>query len=144
MTLTKYQRGDLMEGWNDCPTVMVQKNVSSGSLGSRSSSIAKPINDETIQEEIDIEQIINKITSYPTKASDRVFNQIKDKLLKSIDSMKYEHKVFINDISNQLQLGVETSILKAQIIEYMMVNDGITTWCSPFKKLVESIMIESK
>lgn len=144
MTLTKYQRGDPMEGWNDCPPIMVQKNASSTSLGSRKSSSAKPANENMIEEEIDIEDIINKFTAYPTKASERIFSQIKDKLIKSAETMTYEHKAFMAEILDQLQNGAQVPLMKAQIIDYMMIHDGITTWCSPFKKLVESIVIESQ
>lgn len=49
------------------------------------------------------------------------------------------HKGFVSKIVNGLSSGQDTAALKGEILNYMMIHSGVSTWCVPLKKLVESM-----
>lgn len=140
MTLTKYQRGDPMEGWNDFPSGMISKlNDSSVSLGSRHSSLSEntsKLNPPPYSG--DIVPLIEEICQYPTQLQPRTMAQLKLKLLNLAAKLTPNHKQFIVDIGQQLKLN-EIGSLKQDIVSFMMINDGVSSWCVPLKMIIENI-----
>lgn len=134
MTLTKYQRGDLIEGWNDCP--IPQK---------KSILITKDHNrDITVQ---NVTNILNKIFALKLNLSERELNHYKLKLVNVVEKMSpgSSHLIFMHHICQEILDNLENitlqlrNDLKNQVVEYMMVHEGVSTWCSPMKKIVASI-----
>lgn len=127
MTLTKYQRGDLMEGWNDCPPIMLKANDVEVDLDSN----------------LDISNTIDELLSFPTSLNDTLLRQIKHKLIGFSTKMNHKDKMFVHSLLIQYNSGVPIESLKQQIVEYMMVNDGVSSWCAPLKKLITSLSTRS-
>ncbi|QWU89503.1 hypothetical protein CA3LBN_003826 [Candidozyma haemuli] len=148
--------GELMEGWNDCPDIMMQANTSSGSVGSRSkrrtpraygsanssqSSVATsnvaPVKEYTEEE---LRQVKSSIETYVSegqfKEEDKAF--VNERLLGSFDSLEDGHKQFVARtaeavISHQKKPGQ----LKTEVLTFMMANSGVSTWAVGLKKFVE-------
>lgn len=55
------------------------------------------------------------------------------------DAMEPLHQEFLSQIVAGLTAKQPTSELKGQVLNYMMVHNGVSTWCVPLKKLVETI-----
>lgn len=133
--MTRYQTGVKMEGWNDCPVITRSSsslvNISSTSLSTPSLG---PSETESTASESNksVESIIDELCSKPTKLSDKMLSAIKTKLINNIDNME-NHKNFI------FHLYDNGEDVKEKIIEFMIVNDGVSSWCVPLKKLIESI-----
>lgn len=125
-----------MEGWNDCPPMML-KNVNS----STSSLNGKGTSQLTISSanNVDINIVIQQLLQHPNHVPDKIFKQIQQKILASIDKLDDNHKNFIHGINQDIKQGTDKNILKNQIVEFMMVNDGVSSWCVPLKKLVENL-----
>lgn len=73
MTLTKYQRGDLIEGWNDCPVPLAHK---------------EPIQHASLQQEIDTHKVIdilNKLFQCNIDLPEREIKHYETKLVNSVD-----------------------------------------------------------
>ena len=75
MTLTKYQRGDLIEGWNDCPVPLAHK---------------EPLQHASLQQEIDTHKVIdilNKLFQCNIDLPEREIKHYETKLVNSVDKM---------------------------------------------------------
>lgn len=59
------------------------------------------------------------------------------RLVEPYASLDEAHKRFITSIVNGIKS--QKAGLKSEILNYMMVNSGVSTWCVPLKKLVETI-----
>lgn len=144
MTLTKYQKGELMEGWNDCPPMMVQSlNSSSSSVDKKGkqSDKSKSPSSSTIpfDESVNITEVVEEFLQMPNSLPDKMLSQIKAKLFNGTGTMKDSHKRFVCEISLEAKNGSDAISLKNKIIEFMMVNDGVSSWCVPLKKFVEGL-----
>ncbi|EGV65744.1 hypothetical protein CANTEDRAFT_92070 [Yamadazyma tenuis ATCC 10573] len=131
-----------MEGWNDCPPVMLQKNISSTSMLVNTSPTLVPetkLYANDIAANVDIAMVVEELTSFPTSIPEKMLGQIKVKLTKASESMSSGSKQFVTEVLEQIKTGADSAILKSSIVEYMMVNDGVSSWCAPLKKLVDSI-----
>ncbi|RCK56323.1 hypothetical protein Cantr_05732 [Candida viswanathii] len=134
MTLTKYQRGDLIEGWNDCP-VPQKKTIALH---------ADPSRDTTVQ---NVTDVLNKIFTLDLNLPERELTHYKAKLVSSVEKMApgSSHLSFIYHIFQEILENVESvtpklkNDLKNQVVEYMMVHEGVSSWCSPLKKIVVNI-----
>lgn len=130
MTLTKYQRGDIMEGWNDCPPdIMKSLNKSTSSLNSSGSNS---------NENVDINGVLEELFSQPNSLSPRLYDNIKDKLTNSSSTMELSHKQFLANLLHDIKYK-EVGELRTQVIEFMMINDGVSSWCIALKKFIENI-----
>ncbi|KAK6201216.1 uncharacterized protein RJT21DRAFT_1168 [Scheffersomyces amazonensis] len=202
MTLTKYQRGESMEGWNDCPAIMMQASNNSsltslssrkrkvqltsisdnsltGSLRSldsisipppppsrsvsssfttqvpppppsRSVSISSTITSvseiehesKTINK-LDLIELLEKTLKFTNTMSERESQLCKSKLMTQFDILSNQHLIFINEILKTITDSTIDSLLltkvKNDIIQYMMINDGTSAWCTPLKKIIISI-----
>lgn len=49
------------------------------------------------------------------------------------------HKEFITRIVDGITNKETSASLKGEILNYMMVNSGVSTWCVPLKKLVDTL-----
>lgn len=154
--MTKFQRGELMEGWNDCPDIMMQANTSSGSVGSRlkrrtpraygsanSSQSSVATNNVTPAKEYTEEELRQVKLSIETYVSEGQFKEddkafVNERLLGSFDSLEDGHKQFVARtaeavISHQKKPGQ----LKTEVLTFMMANSGVSTWAVGLKKFVE-------
>lgn len=59
------------------------------------------------------------------------------RLVDPYDTLSGAHQDFIAAIILGLKAHETKALLKAQILNYMMVHTGVSTWCVPLKKLVE-------
>ncbi|EGW30074.1 uncharacterized protein SPAPADRAFT_63692 [Spathaspora passalidarum NRRL Y-27907] len=235
MTLTKYQRGDAIEGWNDMPTNMMMSSSNnsttsvSSSVSSRSrkrvsrvgmnfdgsgiipgvnssgSGVASPappistppvsapirgppppaaaaaaaaaaappisttptpasapprkISTSIAQQEptasesaktssITSDQVISLLDQtleLPLSLPERELAHYKTKLNQSIPSLASNHLSFLQDILSRLLSAYKEdhaqakAKIKADVVEYMMNQEGVSLWCSPLKKIVTSI-----
>ncbi|CAI5760353.1 unnamed protein product [Candida verbasci] len=138
MTLTKYQRGDFIEGWNDCPNIFKLKN----STGDE--KIRHEFDKLNTQHLTDYTEVLNKVLSldYNNKISSkdldlykRKFEQIDldshlDFLLKILQQI-YEYS---QNKDKELQKKI-----KMEIVEYLTNHDGVSRWCSPLKRMITSL-----
>ncbi|EDK46869.1 hypothetical protein LELG_05050 [Lodderomyces elongisporus NRRL YB-4239] len=130
MTLTKYQRGDAIEGWNDCPTpVMMSKNNSTISLG----ETVRRNREETME-------LCDKVFTLPIQLPERELTHHKQKLQTQIQTMNETHLHFLATVFHEVIEGtIERKELANQVVEYMMAHEGVASWCSPLKKIVSKV-----
>lgn len=130
MTLTKYQRGDAIEGWNDCPSPMsLSKNSSQVSLSG----------DEVRQKRQDLLALLGNVFDLPLSLPEREMAHYRIKLQNQIQVVNEQHLPFIESIFNDLlNAQADSSKLKSDVVDYMMNHDGVSSWCSPLKKIVSS------
>ncbi|KAI5956686.1 hypothetical protein KGF57_003406 [Candida theae] len=131
MTLTKYQRGDAIEGWNDCPTpISLSKNNWQISLSG----------DEIRQKREELQDQLTKVFGLQLSLPERERDHYKNKLQSQIHVVNQQHLPFIETVFREL-LGNEpnSSKLKSDVVDYMMNHDGVSAWCSPLKKIVSSV-----
>lgn len=190
MSLSKSQRGETTEGWNDCPPPMIRsRNASSSSLGKRrvyrigsnsqdnsinsttslkqtclnqrsssnlSLSDLQPKNtpklksqeiilDNSYSQEIQLDHSVNLETvlkefetfiQSPSKLSFKELDFYTNKIKKQLENLSSNHLQFLY----QTIISKSDNNTKLSIIEYMVVNDGVSSWCSPLKKLVENVL----
>lgn len=198
--MTRYQRGDLMEGWNDCPPPTLSRDSSSSSISTArskrrtprlsglvsgtepptprrvSGATAPPNGPPTVPPGAppmgrtalaassilgsNLERLLNTTGTESAAESFGDINQTPEKLqsiLKGADlsandetfftkrildvypTLSENHKGFVSKIVHGLASGQESATLKGEILNYMMIHSGVSTWCVPLKKLVESI-----
>lgn len=198
MTLTKYQRGESIEGWNDCP--VLPTNSSSSSLNSTSSKpsrkrlprrISHNINGSTapmslpttphipttppippilnqnltssinlVQQGDDLETKapesmyvnlddatinleLEELLHHPTSLQENEIRHYQNKLSNIVSSLKQDDKIFLNSVLTRVLKdpinGGEKTIIKEEILAYMMAHQGVSGWCVPLKKIVEGI-----
>lgn len=61
------------------------------------------------------------------------------RLVDVYSGLEEPHKTFITGIVNGIASKQAAAGLKGEILNYMMVNSGVSTWCVPLKKLVETL-----
>ncbi|GEQ72829.1 hypothetical protein JCM33374_g6517 [Metschnikowia sp. JCM 33374] len=181
--MTKYQRGELMEGWNDCPVpvsttpkgvadktskarkrisrlpvVGSQPNSSESFAGGSSRSSLMPPMPSTLppppkaapragaieavaEEELDFQENEAKLRKLVESAelSDKDKEFFSKRLVDAFPSLDPQHKTFVSQIVNGLAAKDASGPLKTQILNYMMANSGVSMWCVPLKKLVETL-----
>lgn len=133
MTLTKYQRGDLIEGWNDCPVPQKKTII-----------VKDHSRDITVQ---NVTGLLTKIFSLNLNLPEREVNHYKSKIVNSVEKMSPNstHLAFINHICQEILDNLDEitpklrNNLKTEVVEYMMVHEGVSSWCSPLRKIVVSI-----
>lgn len=154
--MTKFQRGELMEGWNDCPQIMMQANSSSTSVGSRSkrrtpraygsgyssqtsvsSESTAPPREFSAEELRQMkETIATHVGQGEFKDEDKAF--VTERLIEAFDGLEAQHQQFVARIADELlQKQKRPSQLKNEVLTYMMANSGVSTWAVGLKKLVE-------
>ncbi|CAH6718915.1 hypothetical protein CLIB1444_01S17326 [[Candida] jaroonii] len=121
-----------MEGWNDCPVITRSSSSLVMGMSTSTPSLSTPSLTPTDSTDKSVGSIINELCSKPTKLSDKMLSNIKTKLENNIDKME-QHKQFI------FHLYDSEEDVKEKIIEFMIINDGVSSWCVPLKKLIESI-----
>lgn len=204
MTLTKYQRGESIEGWNDCP--VLPTNSSSSSLNSTSSKPSRkrlprrishningsqasngstapmslpttphipttppipPILNQNLTSSINLvqqghdletkapesmdvnldDETINleleELLHHPTSLQEHEIRHYQNKLSNIVNSLKQDDKIFLNNVLTKVLKdpinGGEKTIIKEEILAYMMAHQGVSGWCVPLKKIVEGI-----
>lgn len=180
--MTKYQRGELMEGWNDCPVpLLLSRSSSSSSVSSAKSrkrmsrmvapattaapdtaaarrgppsALAPPpvsARDQpaapgTAQPAAGEENTLNTEATGETLRSivaaralpERDAEFFAKRLIEPYEALGAEHKAFVTRIVNGLAASEPSAKLKGEVLNYMMVNSGVSGWCVPLKKLVET------
>ncbi|KAL6450434.1 hypothetical protein SBY92_004640 [Candida maltosa Xu316] len=128
MTITKYQRGDLIEGWNDCPTPAKKLIVTHADL-----------DDKDIATQ-DVADLIHKVFALDISLPERELNHYQIKLINNVEKMTPPSSdlIFIYHNQNDETPAVKNE-LKNQIVEYMMVHEGVSSWCSALKKIVSKL-----
>ncbi|KAI5950327.1 hypothetical protein KGF54_005144 [Candida jiufengensis] len=131
----------IFSSWNDCPTPMMirSQNNSQTSIPTKSSISTTEIR----QNDTDKKQVLDKLEKIFTlkiNLPERELNHYSLKLQNTISTLNQDHLSFVNKVFDEI-LGhdVNSNQLKSEIVEYMMHNDGVSSWCSPLKKVVSSI-----
>lgn len=185
--MTKYQRGDLMEGWNDCPPPSLSRDSSSTSISSTRSKRRNPrlpglgataadapaarrtpaavpgappmarnllstpsllASESQVLDSVEPPVGTANVNETPQKIaevlkssnlSEKDESLFTKKLVDAYPSLSESHKEFITQIVDQIVNKQQPSVLKGEILNYMMVNSGVSSWCVPLKKLVESL-----
>ncbi|KAI5959786.1 uncharacterized protein KGF55_005018 [Candida pseudojiufengensis] len=140
MTLTKYQRGDPMEGWNDCPTPMMIRSQNSSQSSIPTTKSTTKIRQDCDKEDVlkKLEKIFNLEINLPEKEK----SHYETKLKNTVSDMSQRDLGFINNVCEEiLSSSPNLKNLKSEVVDHMMNNDGVSTWCSPLKKIVSSIKI---
>lgn len=129
--MTRYQRGDAIEGWNDCPTPLsLSKNNSQASLSG----------DEVRQKREELLEELVRVFDLKLSLPERELGHYKSKLQNQIQTVNEQHLPFIDTIFKELLGAAPNSAnLKSEVVEYMMNHDGVSSWCSPLKKIVSSL-----
>ncbi|RLV92498.1 hypothetical protein JA1_003187 [Spathaspora sp. JA1] len=219
MTLTKYQRGDAIEGWNDMPTNMMlsSSNNSTTSVNSSISSRSKkrisrigmnfndpgtnsnnsiggssganspagtttgpvpirgpptptptnsappppPRKTSTSQQQAPQQQeqpvivsdispqqvisLLDQTLELPLSLPERELQHYKTKLTQLIPNLTTPHLLFLNEILDQVLKAYKSDDstskgqIKADVVKYMLNQEGVSAWCSPLKKIVSSV-----
>lgn len=180
-TMTKYQRGELMEGWNDCPPPMGSRDSSSASVGSvrskrrparppagSDSARAPPTGPartvppmlvpptsgprppaavaaapENRSEPSDIDlgatpALLRQILA-DSGLEEKHQTVFVKRVVEAYPQLGAQHQKFVSEVAVQLSRQQDSSSIKSDILKYMMVHSGVSTWCVPLKKLVESV-----
>ncbi|EEQ36868.1 predicted protein [Clavispora lusitaniae ATCC 42720] len=181
--MTKYQRGELMEGWNDCPPPpLSSRESSSTSVSSARSkrrtqrlpvisgesttprapvargglsappvsgpptSVSPAPSSESVRpetsesKEVDIEATPDKLRQAVEQSNMDQKQQefFLKRVIEPYDQLDQPHKEFISEVAQSILAKEEIAKIKGEILKYMMVHNGVSTWCVPLKKLVES------
>ncbi|KAM9924942.1 hypothetical protein OXX59_004181 [Metschnikowia pulcherrima] len=189
--MTKYQRGELMEGWNDCPVpvptsssgtssstssakarkrmsrvpIIGGSNSSESSASSSRSSVMPPIPcslpvppkgpakttpseaptcipaDESGSDSFDAQQSEARLRDLIASAAlaDREKEFFEKRLVDAFPSLASPHQRFIAQVVDGVAAKAAGGALKTQVLNYMMMNSGVSTWGVPLKKLVETL-----
>lgn len=183
--MTKYQRGELMEGWNDCPPPIGSRDSSSSTVGSIRSKrrparppaaseptpappsgppsgpprtvppklapppagprahapAAQPSSFAPESSDIDLEAtpgLLRQILADSGLEEKHQTVFIK-RVVEAYPQLEAHHQRFVSEVALQLSRQQDRSGTKSDILKYMMVHNGVSTWCVPLKKLVESV-----
>lgn len=184
MVLTSAQRGDKVEGWNDCPVVsassltsLVTKSKRTRVYHSSNNNLVSDLNFATVSSPPPSTAslaVISPPTPPPTSLSTlslEVPAETEDKvtpLLKSLnpkelleqvlaktklldkekvfyeakiplDTMNATHKEFVATLLGRALIGENLTVLKKDLVEFMVCSDGVSSWCSALKKILSSI-----
>ncbi|MCH0629694.1 hypothetical protein JNB11_06940 [Kocuria palustris] len=184
MVLTSAQRGDKVEGWNDCPVVsassltsLVAKSKRTRVYHSSNNNLVSDLNHATVSSPPPSTAslaVISPPTPPPTSLSTlslEVPPETEDKvtpLLKSLDpkelleqvlaktklldkekafyeakipldTMNATHKEFVATLLGRALIGENLTVLKKDLVEFMVCSDGVSSWCSALKKILSSI-----
>ncbi|ODV77152.1 uncharacterized protein CANTADRAFT_27505 [Suhomyces tanzawaensis NRRL Y-17324] len=181
MTLTKYQRGDQIEGWNDCPPMVMSRTSSSSSvLKSKSRRAANPVaaassrsSSGLLPSELSptptiataiptatspatptslssdhspevVAALIHSVLQKPSKLPERELAHYEQKLGAHIKSLSLQHLDFIHSVTTRLlaviDSGESREDIKKEVLDYMILHDGVSLWCSPLKKIVTGVV----
>lgn len=153
--MTKFQRGELMEGWNDCPDIMMLASSSNSSIGSRlkrrtprayganspqdnvaSNTLAVPkeySEDELRRVKLSIEEYVKEGLF---KDQDKEF--VTERLVKTFDTLDRSHQQFVAQIAEAVISKLKKpGQLRTEVLTFMMANSGVSTWAVGLKKFVE-------
>lgn len=174
--MTKFQRGELMEGWNDCPVPLISSRNSSSTsvssaksrrrmsrivgtatdpagargpppsapsappLGLRTPLVASVIEPAALDAaaDLDIEATGQKLRDIVSTSNVADADFFVKRLIEPYETLEVAHKEFVTRIAQGIEAKQSITALKAQVLKYMMINSGVSTWCVPLKKLVES------
>lgn len=99
-----------------------------------------------IASEESIRTKLQELLERPTTLQQKEINNYKNKLVNVQDSLSSDDKQFLNNIlvqANKLQTGSdkETTManIKKEILQYMMANDGVSSWCVSLRKTIEGL-----
>lgn len=159
MTTTKSQRGEVTEGWNDCPALVRSKDTPttrrrayrvashssregsttdlSATLKSNNASrevLTEPVVDVAESSIVEVESDFSDLMAKPSKLSTKELDFYINKVRKQLPLLGSSHISFIH------QIITNPTNSKDRIVNYMLVNDGVASWCVPLKKLVESLV----
>ncbi|OBA22067.1 hypothetical protein METBIDRAFT_39433 [Metschnikowia bicuspidata var. bicuspidata NRRL YB-4993] len=187
--MTKFQRGELMEGWNDCPipvpasnsgapsasaTLKARKrmyrlsavgglqNSSESSVASSTRSLMMPPIPSTLPPPATTAPKAAALDAQPeeTKEPTTDFSACETKLRGLVESaeiplrekefftkrlvdvfpsLALPHKQFISQVVDGIVAKEPSGTLKTRVLNYMMVNSGVSVWGVPLKKLVETL-----
>lgn len=156
-----------MEGWNDCPILSRESSSSSvssirskkraprlyglannsdpsfrrvASLPAATTSSVNLVLESPVDLDAAKQKLITLLQSPELLESDRTFYE--KRLLSVFDALETQHKQFVANII-VLVGKTEPQTLKDGILAYMTNNSGISIWCVPLKKLVDTIQLAS-
>lgn len=135
---TKYQRGDPIDGWNDCPPM--------NSRGSSSVSLPLEGGDDTLSTD-EIKQHIDDLFSRPTNLPTREHEHYYSKMVGSLDHLSNTDRVFVAQILDRVRELYETrdslvkKLIVSELLDYMIVNHGVSKWCTPLRKAIEKVQL---
>lgn len=61
------------------------------------------------------------------------------RVVEAYPQLETQHQQFLSKVAEQLSRKEDCGSIKSEILKYMMVHSGVSTWCVPLKKLVESV-----
>lgn len=61
------------------------------------------------------------------------------RVVEAYPQLEVQHQQFLSLVATRLSSQQDASSIKNEILKYMMVHSGVSTWCVPLKKLVESV-----
>lgn len=145
-----------MEGWNDCPDIMMQANSNNSSVGSRSkrrtpraygsanssqsnvgSGGSEPPREYSTEE---LRQTRESLEDYISKGEfkeeDKTF--VTERLIKAYDELEAQHQQFVTRVADAVISKLKKpSQLKTEVLTFMMANNGVSSWAVALKKLAE-------
>lgn len=145
------QRG--VAGWNDCPPVMT-RNFSGGSFTKRRNNEDDSSNSFMLEtwilvssdKDISIEEVLPKLErlfSHPSKLLQKEFDHYKEKLTTSVPNFSKDHLEFLDGVLDGVEEFMTNGLIKndilKEVVNFMMVNDGVSKWCTPLRKVIEKI-----
>ncbi|ONH68166.1 hypothetical protein BON22_1823 [Cyberlindnera fabianii] len=86
-----------------------------------------------------LQQSIETLFSLPTTLPEREFEHYSRKLRDSMGKIKPEHAAFVVSSIDNYKNKDET---KKSVVQFMMTNDGTSTWGVPLRKILESVKLE--
>lgn len=201
MTLSSAQRGDPVEGWNDCPPMMMNANSSTASVNKskkRAQRVGHNINSSSstsllglgsallmgatpsrtelppgplklLSEGVlptsplasnaqtgavggdapaDVQLLLETLFLAKSLLLDREHAHYVKKLKDANSTVDAKHKTFLVSVLDKVSSAVgakaadQIPVIKGDVVQYMIVNDGVSGWCIPLRKIVESLNVE--
>lgn len=106
---------------------------------SKNSSQVSLSGDEVRQKRQDLLALLGNVFDLPLSLPEREMAHYRIKLQNQIQVVNEQHLPFIESIFNDLlNAQADSSKLKSDVVDYMMNHDGVSSWCSPLKKIVSS------
>lgn len=205
MTLSSAQRGDPVEGWNDCPPMMMNTNGSSTSvnkmkkraqrvghninnnsntsllgIGGSLNMAASPsrselpptpckvsqgglsgpsplasntqIKDDVDDDDVsttttDVGQLLESLFLAKSLLLDREHDHYAKKLKDVHSTLELNHMTFLVSVLQKVDSAAKAKAnaqipsIKSDVVQYMIMNDGVSGWCIPLRKVVESLNV---
>ncbi|WPK24229.1 hypothetical protein PUMCH_001496 [Australozyma saopauloensis] len=156
--MTKYQRGEAMEGWNDCPLPMLSKGTAPRSrkrtLRTGMPGQANTLNSDLANESLEsitpapVQRTNNNTPEVNLREIESIYGlagqeggSIVANLIEILATLEEPHKAFLNEILTPIVAKEPATGLKGQIVKYMMMNSGASLWCMDLQRLIDTIQV---